>query len=90
MWPLLSRLLAGSVAVSLAEVKAAMKLITKHCHITAEEAAGCAVAAALAGRVRGKVVAIVSGSNIELEVFASLVVGGRQFADDDCLPSPAY
>jgi threonine dehydratase len=73
MWPLLSRLLAGSIVVSLAEVKAAMKLVAERCHVIAEGAAGCAVAAALAGRVRGKVVAIVSGGNIDLEAFASLV-----------------
>ena len=73
MWPLLSRLLAGSIVVSLAEVKAAMKLVAERCHVIAEGAAGCAVAAAVAGRARGKVVAIVSGGNIDLEVFASLV-----------------
>ena len=73
MWPLLSRLLAGSIVVSLAEVKAAMKLVAERCHVIAEGAAGCAVAAALAGRTRGKVVAIVSGGNIDLEVFASLM-----------------
>jgi threonine dehydratase len=73
MWPLLSRLLAGSIVVSLAEVKAAMKLVAERCHVIAEGAAGCAVAAALTGRVRGKVVAIVSGGNIDLEAFASLV-----------------
>lgn len=73
MWPLLSRLLAGSIVVSLAEVKAAMKLVAECCHVIAEGAAGCAVAAALAGRARGKVVAIVSGGNIDLETFASLV-----------------
>jgi threonine dehydratase len=78
MWPLLSRLLAGSIVVSLAEVKAAMKLVAERCHVIAEGAAGCAVAAALAGRVRGKVVAIVSGGNIDLEIFASLILGSTQ------------
>jgi threonine dehydratase len=78
MWPLLSRLLAGSIVVSLAEVKAAMKLVAERCHVIAEGAAGCAVAASLAGRVRGKIVVIVSGGNIDLEVFASLVAGSGQ------------
>ncbi|MSO83369.1 MAG: pyridoxal-phosphate dependent enzyme [Acidobacteria bacterium] len=72
MWPLLSRL-DGSIVVSLAEVKAAMTLVAERCHVIAEGAAGCAVAAALTGRVRGTVVAIVSGGNIDLEAFASLV-----------------
>ena len=73
MWPLLSRLLAGSIVVSLAEVAAAMALVADRCHVIAEGAAGCAVAAALTGRVRGKIVAIVSGGNIDLPKFASLV-----------------
>ena len=78
MWPLLSRLLAGSIVVSLAEVRAAMKLVAERCHVIAEGAAGCAVAAALTGRVRGKVVAIVSGGNIDLDVFASLVGASKE------------
>ena len=73
MWPLLSRLLAGSIVVTLAEVAAAMTLVADRCHIIAEGAAACAVAAALTGRARGKIVAIVSGGNIDLSTFASLV-----------------
>jgi threonine dehydratase len=72
MWPLLSRLLAGSVVVTLAEVKHAIRLVAERCHVIAEGAAGCAVAAALSGRVRGKIVAIVSGGNIDLQTFASI------------------
>jgi threonine dehydratase len=42
-----------------------------------EGAAACAVAAALSGRAGGgKVVAIVSGGNIDLDKFAGLVAGG--------------
>jgi threonine dehydratase len=72
MWPLLSRLLAGSIVVSLAEVKTAIRLVAERSHVIAEGAAGCAVAAALSGRVRGKIVAIVSGGNIDLQTFASI------------------
>ena len=73
MWPLLSTLLSGSIVVSLAEIAAAMKMVADRCHVIAEGAAACAVAAALSGRVNGKVVAIVSGGNIDLSKFASLV-----------------
>jgi len=73
MWPLLSRLLAGSIVVPLDDVKAAMTLVAERCHVIAEGAAATAVAAALAGRARGNVVAIVSGGNIDLSTFASLV-----------------
>ena len=76
MWPLLSRLLAGSIVVSLSEVAAAMTIVAERCHVIAEGAAACAVAAALSGRVQGTIVAIVSGGNIDLQVFASLVGGG--------------
>lgn len=73
MWPLLSRLLAGSIVVTLRETATAIKIVAERCHVIAEGAAGCAVAAALSGRVRGKIVAIVSGGNIDLETFSSVV-----------------
>jgi threonine dehydratase len=41
--------------------------------VIAEGAAACAVAAALSGRLRGTIVAVVSGGNIDLSTFASLV-----------------
>jgi|SRR5262245_10289605 len=73
MWPLLSRL-SGSIVVTLDEVARAMKLVAERNHIIAEGAAGCAIAAALSGRAgAGKTVAVVSGGNIDLAKFASLV-----------------
>ena len=74
MWPLLRGLLAGSIVVALTEVASAMKLTAERVHVIAEGAAGCAIAAALTGRVPGrKIVAVVSGGNIDLPKFASLV-----------------
>jgi len=73
MWPLLAQL-SGSIVVTLDEAAAAMKFLAERAHIIAEGAAACAVAAALTGRAgRGKVVAVVSGGNIDLPRFASLV-----------------
>jgi threonine dehydratase len=79
MWPLLSSL-SGSIVVTLDEVARAMKLAAERVHVIAEGAAGCAVAAALGGRARGshrdateKIVAVVSGGNIDLARFAALV-----------------
>ena len=72
MWPLLSGLLAGSIVVPLSAVAEAMRLTAEHCHVIAEGAAACAVAAALTGRARGTIVAVVSGGNIDLRTFASL------------------
>jgi threonine dehydratase len=73
MWPLLAPL-AGSLVVSLDEVAAAMKLAADRMHVIAEGAAGCAIAAALGGGAgAGKIVAVVSGGNIDLNRFAALV-----------------
>lgn len=73
MWPMLAQL-SGSVVVPLDAVARAMRLVADRVHVIAEGAAGCAVAAALSGGAgRGRVVAVVSGGNIDLSVFASLV-----------------
>lgn len=73
MWPLLRELVQGSIVVSLDEVRAAMRRTAERVHVVAEGAAGCAVAAALSGRAGGKkIVAVVSGGNIDLARFAEL------------------
>jgi threonine dehydratase len=73
MWPLLAPL-AGSLVVSLDAVAAAMRVVAERAHVIAEGAAGCAVAAALSGRAgRSNIVAVVSGGNIDLSRFASLI-----------------
>ena len=77
MWPLMQRWVDASVVVSLDETAHAMKLAAERCHVIAEGAGACAMAAALAPamRERGykKIVAIVSGGNIDLSRFASLI-----------------
>ena len=74
MWPLLKALVDDSIVVTLDEVRQAMRRTAERVHVIAEGAAACAVAAALSGRAgRGKVVAVVSGGNIDLARFASLV-----------------
>jgi threonine dehydratase len=73
MWPLL-RTLSGSIVVSLDQVARAMRLVAERARVIAEGAAGCAIAAALSGRAGpGKIVAVVSGGNIDLAKFAALV-----------------
>jgi threonine dehydratase len=74
MWPLLQALVDESIVVSLDDAKAAMKRTAERLHVIAEGAAACAVAAALSGRAgHGKIVAVVSGGNIDLATFAGLV-----------------
>jgi threonine dehydratase len=77
MWPVLRDTVADSLVVPLEEVARAMALVADRVHVIAEGAAGCAVAAALspalAARGHKKIVAIVSGGNIDLARFARLV-----------------
>jgi len=77
MWPLLQAWVAESIVVSLDEAARAMRLVADRVHVVCEGAAACAVAAALTARVveRGhrKIVAVVSGGNIDLNRFAQLV-----------------
>ena len=77
MWPLLRQYVDGSIVVSLDEVAQALAALADRVHVIAEGAAGCAVAAALSpafiAKGHRKVVAIVSGGNIDLTRFARLV-----------------
>lgn len=67
-------LLDGSVVVTLEQVRQAMKLVAERNHVIMEGASACAVAAVLTGRAgSGKVVAIVSGGNIDLDKFAQII-----------------
>jgi len=50
-----------------------MRIVAERARIVSEGAAACAVAAALTGRAgQGKIVAVVSGGNIDLARFAAL------------------
>ncbi|MGE0125182.1 MAG: threonine/serine dehydratase [Vicinamibacterales bacterium] len=74
MWPLLQPHLAGSLVVTLDDAARAMKHVAERIHVVIEGAAACAVAAALSGRMgTGKVVAVVSGGNIDLSRCATLI-----------------
>jgi threonine dehydratase len=68
------KLLDGSIIVTLAEAAAAVRFVAERSRVICEGAAACAVAAVLAGKAgRGKVVAIVSGCNIDLAKFGELI-----------------
>jgi threonine dehydratase len=77
MWPLLRDTIADSLIVSLEDAAAAMRLAAERVHVIVEGAAACAVAAAcsraMKDRGHRKVVAVVSGGNIDLARFAQLV-----------------
>jgi threonine dehydratase len=73
------RLLDGSIVVTLEEAARAVKFVAERNRVIVEGASACAIAAALSGRAgAGKVAAIVSGGNIDLEKFAQLTaLSGR-------------
>jgi threonine dehydratase len=85
MWPLLSEWVDGSIVVTLDEAGRAMRLAAERARVVAEGAAACAVAAAMkvaerartAGRAHPKIVAVVSGGNIDLSRFAEIVEAAR-------------
>jgi threonine dehydratase len=74
MWAPASRLLAGSLVVSLESVAEAIRLLVERAAIVAEGAAGAAVAAALHhGHALGRTVCVVSGGNIDPGVLARIL-----------------
>ena len=76
MWPLLQTWVDESIVVTLDDAADAMRTVADRVHVIAEGAAACAVAAALSptmqARGHRKIVAVVSGGNIDLERFAQL------------------
>jgi threonine dehydratase len=77
MWELLKHWVDESVVVSLDDAAAAMKLVAERRHLITEGAGACAVATALSPRLRAaghrRIVAVVSGGNIDLARFATVV-----------------
>ena len=76
MWPLLQAWVDESLVVTLDDAARAMRTVADRVHVIAEGAAACAVAGALSDAIRErghrKIVAIVSGGNIDLVRFAAL------------------
>src|SRR3954453_13308658 len=77
MWPLLREYVGESIVVPLDDAARAMRLVAERARVIAEGAGACAVAAAvspgMATRGHRKVVAVVSGGNVDLARFAQLV-----------------
>ncbi len=76
MWPRVAPLIDDALAVTLAETAAAVRLIAERLRVISEGAGALALAAALAGRAgAGKIVAVVSGGNIDLAAFTRILDG---------------
>jgi threonine dehydratase len=71
MWPRAQELVDEAVAVPLDDVAAALRLLASRAHVVAEGAGALALAVAL-GR-DDRCVCIVSGGNIDLDIYAGLV-----------------
>jgi threonine dehydratase len=76
MWPLASRLLAGSLVVTLRQVADAVRLLVERARIVAEGAGAAALAGALTGEAgEGTIVCVVSGGNIDTAKLVRILRG---------------
>jgi threonine dehydratase len=77
MWARTKGLMDGAIALATEETADAIRLLAERTRVIAEGAGALPVAAALSGRLDGarKVVAIVSGGNIDLAVLSGILVG---------------
>ena len=74
MWERMQGVVDGSVIVSLDETKHAMRLMAEKVRVVAEGAGALPLAAALSGGVgAGSIVAVVSGGNVDLPKFCSII-----------------
>jgi threonine dehydratase len=76
MWPVVSKLLDGSLVLPVAAVADAVRLLVERNRVVAEGAGATPVAAALSGKAgSGKVVCVVSGGNIDSAKLAKILLG---------------
>ncbi|MGN6155550.1 MAG: threonine ammonia-lyase, partial [Sphingomicrobium sp.] len=76
MWDRMQPVVDGGIVVTLDQVREAMRLLADKARVIAEGAGALALAAALTGEAGdGPIVCVVSGGNIDLKKFASLVTG---------------
>jgi threonine dehydratase len=74
MWPIVSALVHQAVVATLAETRAAIRLLVERARVVAEGAGAVPVAAALAGRAgAGKIVCVVSGGNIDTKTLIDIL-----------------
>ncbi len=74
MWPLVSRLVDGTIVSSVMEVADAVRLLLAQNHVVAEGAGAIALAAALSGEGgTGKTVCVVTGGNIDRRVLSKIL-----------------
>ncbi len=76
MWPLVSKVVNGSIVLSLKQIADAIKLLMERTRVIAEGAGGSSFAAALTGEGgTGKIVCVISGGNIDAEKLIKILSG---------------
>jgi threonine dehydratase len=76
MWELARPLVDGAQAASLTDTASAVRLLAERARVIAEGAGALAVAAALSGELgSGKIVAVVSGGNIDFSTLTRILAG---------------
>jgi threonine dehydratase len=76
MWPQVAPLIDDALSATLDETADALRLMAERLRVIAEGAGALATAAALAGRAgEGKIVAVVSGGNIDFATLARILKG---------------
>jgi len=76
MWPMVSKLVNGSIVLSLRQIADAIKLLMERTRVIAEGAGGSSFAAALTGKAgTGKIVCVISGGNIDAEKLIKILSG---------------
>jgi len=76
MWPLVSKLVDGSIVLSLKQIADAIKLLMERSRVIAEGAGGSSFAAGLTGKAgTGKIVCVISGGNIDAEKLIKILSG---------------
>ncbi|MBM3934489.1 MAG: pyridoxal-phosphate dependent enzyme [SAR202 cluster bacterium] len=76
-WPIVTKLLEGSIVSTLADVAAAIRLTAEHNHVIPEGAGAASIAGAFSGKAgNGNVVALVTGGNIDTDKVIKILQGG--------------
>ena len=74
MWQRVKPLVDGCIVVTLEQTKQAMRLMAEKARVISEGAGALSLAAALTGKAgQGPIVAIVSGGNVDLNVFCEIL-----------------
>jgi threonine dehydratase len=74
MWERMQGIVDGSIVVTLDDVRRAMRVVAEKSRVICEGAGALGVAAALSGKAGdGPIVAVVSGGNVDLTMFAEIV-----------------